>query len=366
MKQTKPQVPGLDGAFYTVALPGQRNLAHNGHMLVNQRGITSYSASGSFLVDRFPCYVNSAGSFSAGTGVGAYTPPAGFTKLLAYQVTATASVSSTSYAIIQQSLEGLNIQHLGWGQSWARPVVVSFWAACTVPGTYCLVLRNATTTYSYTANFTLADTGWHLITILVPGCTTGTWLTDSSSVLSATITLVCGSTYQAPVTGAWQAGNYIGSAAMTQLCLYNSAVFAFTGFQIEAGTYNTPFEFRFYDDELRHCQRYLAMWGGENLYDSVGISGFALNTTTAQVYVPLFTPMRAIPSSPTYSAVGDWGIQYYTGAVTPCNSITLAAPTSKVVKLQIASASAVLTAGAYVSLIGYNTNNARLYVSAEI
>ena len=108
------------------------------------------------------------------------------------------------------------------------------------------------------------------------------------------------------------------------------------------------------------------VFGGEATYDSVGIGGFALNTTTAQIYVPFLTPMRAAPSAPTYSAVGDWGMQYYTGAVTACNSITTALSTTKNFKLQTASASAVLTSGAYVSFIANNTASARLYFSSEI
>jgi len=65
-----------------------------------------------------------------------------------------------------------------------------------------------------------------------------------------------GSTYSGTVTGAWQAGGYLGATGAVSITNTSSATFYLTGVQLEKGSTATAFDYRDYGRELQMCQRY--------------------------------------------------------------------------------------------------------------
>jgi hypothetical protein len=70
-----------------------------------------------------------------------------------------------------------------------------------------------------------------------------------------TIALAAGSTYQ--TTGsAWQAGNFMATAAQTQLFSTANATANLTGVKLEIGSVATPFSRLPFQQEMARCQRH--------------------------------------------------------------------------------------------------------------
>jgi hypothetical protein len=76
------------------------------------------------------------------------------------------------------------------------------------------------------------------------------------------------------------------------------------GVQLEAGSFATPFirAATTLQGELAACQRYYQRFGGLNTYQSFGL-GFADQTTTAIIQVPLPVTMRVAPTSVDFSSL---------------------------------------------------------------
>jgi hypothetical protein len=127
-----------------------------------------------------------------------------------------------------------------------------------VAGTYAISLRNNIASVSYVTNFVIpVASNWIYVSITVPGCTTGTWLTDTNCGVQLGIH-VNGSTsgVSTSSTDSWIGGNFINSTTQSNLGLTPNAMFSITGVQLEKGSLVTPFEWRPRDVELSMCRRY--------------------------------------------------------------------------------------------------------------
>jgi len=130
---------------------------------------------------------------------------------------------------------------------------------------------------------------------------------------------VGGSFGTAALTTAWQrftytatipsiSGKTVGSSSFLSIGFSFPTTTAFTidlwGVQLEAGSGATPFvrAATTLQGELAACQRYYQRFGGLNTYQSFGL-GFADQTTTAIIQVPLPVTMRVAPTSVDFSSL---------------------------------------------------------------
>jgi hypothetical protein len=193
---------------------------------------------------------------------------------------------------VYQAIEGSNISDLAWGTSVAQPVTLSFYVLCSVTGTFGVAFRNSAANRSYVASYTVsAANTWQLVTVTIPGDTSGTWLTTNGVGIYVSFALGVGSTFQTSA-GSWQAGNVFAVTGQVNLCTTSGAVFQYTGVQLEKGSVATPFEFRSIGTELGLCQRYYAL-------DDFGTTQYgrdvaASRPSTVGVYFPV--SMRTSPT----------------------------------------------------------------------
>jgi hypothetical protein len=309
---TSPDVDSkLNGLVYPDASSmGFRNRTINGDMRIDQRNAgASFSPSNSgnveYSVDRF-------GGARPSSGV-AFTlqqttdAPAGFVNSLRVTVPTGATPSGTQLSFVAQPIEGLNVSDLGWGSANAQTVTLSFWVKSSVTGSFPIVLVNSGTVRAYGATYTInAANTWEQKTVVVPGDTSGTWLTNNGVGIQVNWGLG-GAGASRTVTTGWQTTSSPGSsvgviAGTVNLVATTGATWQITGVQLEAGTVASPFERRDYGRELMMCQRYFQKLGGV----AGEIYGCGYITSSGFLSFPItFPTMRA---SPTGAVVGTWAV----------------------------------------------------------
>ena len=196
-----------------------------------------------------------------------------------------------------QRMEGFRTARLGWGTSGAMPITIGFWVfSAARAGMAAGSIRNPAGDRSYVFTYTInAVNTWEYKSITIPGDVTGTWLKDNSVGIQIFFAMVAGTNFQAPVAGAWQAGNYFSVAGALNFVTSTSDVFRITGVTMLPGTMTiTPAQsaltIRPFPIEQLVCQRYLQ---GLN---SNGYTGFAVSTNTGRFGVSIAPMMRATPT----------------------------------------------------------------------
>ena len=244
--------------------PALRNLAIGGDFTTNpwQRGSTFTSVpNATFVADRYRWTQTGAGVIDLTKTADAPTiAQAGmFTQhcLDIAVTTADASIAATDQYHIRQGIEGLNAAFLGFGQSNARPITISFWVKSTKIGTFWIAVRNNNGDRSYVTSYAIntADT-WEYKQVTIPGDTTGTWLYDNGVGLFVTWVLTVGSNFIS-TANTWLAGNFMagGTPANAMDTIGNRFKLALA--QIEEGVGASPFEALPQDVVLDRCRRYL-------------------------------------------------------------------------------------------------------------
>ncbi len=236
----------------------RKNAIINGDFNVWQRG-TSFAAvaSGAYTADRW--VYGKLGSSAAHTVSRSTDVPtvAQAGRLYNYSIlidctTADAAVAIGDVIAFQQSVEGYN-----WLPLAQRALILSFWVKATKTGTYCVAFRNSGADRSYVGEYTVDTTAtWEKKTIAVSASpSAGTWEYATGVGITIGFALICGTTFQT-TAGAWQTGNFLGTANQVNACDNVANDFRITGVQLEVGSAATEFEYRTYADELKLCQRY--------------------------------------------------------------------------------------------------------------
>jgi len=271
------------------------NMIQNGDMAVSQRATSLTSQTGTFYcVDRFKIIESADAVFSAAQSS---TSPEGFNNSLKIDTTtADSSLSSTQYASIVQNQEGLNLQHLNWGTSNAKPLTVSFHVRSNVTGTYCLLMvaKDATVKYqSQTYTIDSANT-WEKKVLTYIGETTTAIPDDNTNSLWIEFCLGSGTGYTSGgATGqAWSSDGtkYFGGQGVNIMASTDNE-FLLTGVQMEVGRVATPFKYESFGDNLARCQRY---------YSKVQYSNWSGRVSSGNAYYihdGFRQTMRAAPSA---------------------------------------------------------------------
>ena len=302
--------------FGSNPIPGaSKNLIHNGAMTVNQHGST---ASGANNLDRFKSTWYDLSSVAVATVTKDADSPAGFGSSMKFDVTTQDTSFAGAYYLVQQYIEGQNLQHLNYGTSDALTTTFSFWFKTTVTGIYSAFLTTRPTDVSYIREFTVESSNtWEFFQVTFPG-NTGAVIADSAAAA-----LGLGITFASSVlTGAvdqWQAGNDVGgSTNQVNGVSSTSNNILTTGWMLEVGETATDFPHKSYGDELLTCQRYFEVHNfnsvaGEmvslcNLWDDEFGAGI-INYTEKRV-----TPTIAVTAVGTFDIVPGNGASLLTPA----------------------------------------------------
>jgi hypothetical protein len=263
--------------------PNFRNIVINGDMQVAQRNtsVASITTDGYYTLDRFNFIPSSMGTWTMSQSTDVPTGE-GFAKSLKLDcTTADASPSAGDLLVLQQKLEGQNLQYLKKGTANALSLTASFWVKSTKTGTFICELADEDNTRSVSGTYTVITTNtWEKKTITFPADATGAFGNDSGPSLQLNFWLGAGTTYTSgtlqttwgTLTSANRAVGQVNIADSTSNDWY------VTGVQLEAGTSATDFEFMPFDIDLVRCQRYY-----QNSFNTGNIPGTSTSATDAMV-----------------------------------------------------------------------------------
>ena len=275
-----------DGSLQTtVGYTGFRNRIINGGFLIDQRNSgasTTPTVDATYTLDRWQVSLSQASKFSIQQNAGSVTPPTGYKNYAGITSLSAYAVLATDYFMLNQPVEGLNVWDLGWGAAGAAPVTLSFWVRSSLTGTFGGAVQNSAQNRSYPYSYTINSANtWEFKTIVIPGDTTGTWLTTNGVGLFVRFALGVGANFSG-TAGAWAGSQLFSVTGATSIVGTSGATFYVTGVQLERGSTATPFEFRQFGTELMLCQRYYSISGMDwQNYISVGYSGLG------SIYLPV-------------------------------------------------------------------------------
>jgi hypothetical protein len=252
---TDPVINSLNGG----QLAGMRNRIINGDMRIDQRnsGANYSSPAGAIsinLIDRWQWNKNTA-ALVCNFGQQASTVP-GFKFGAKYQISTAATPATSESNSLIHKIEGFNVSDLAWGTTAAKTCTLSFWFFSAITtGLFGGSIRNGGSDRSYPFTFTIPTAAtWTYVSIVIPGDTTGTWITDTGIGINIAFDMGSGASTKT-TAGAWAAGNFLGATGTVIPCTVAQTV-SVTGVQFELGSVATPFEQRPYGLELGLCQRY--------------------------------------------------------------------------------------------------------------
>ena len=244
-----------------------RNVIINGAMNVAQRGTSSTGVGGSdgyFVCDRWKfAQATNAGRLTMTQDSSVPTGEGFANSMKLACTTADTSIGADEAALIQQSIEGQNLQVFSKGTSNAKPFTISFYVKGNAPATYTVELHDNDNTRYNSQEFSVT-TDWTKVTKTFVADTTGAFDDDTAASLKLQIWLHAGSTY----TGGTHTDNVWHTTSNqrvgdSQTSFYDSTdrTFFITGVQLEVGQSATEFEHEPFERALLKCQRYYQVYG---------------------------------------------------------------------------------------------------------
>ena len=266
-----------------------KNKLINADFNINQRAFTSTTTSGTFGFDRWYLQATDGTStYSAQTFTAGTAPVAGYESTNFARLVSTGQTAANAQTTLRQKIEDV--------RTFAnQTITLSFWAKAST-GTPSIA---AELVQDFGSGGSTAVTG----TIASKQTISSSW---ARYTFTASVPSISGKT--------------IGTGSNLQVILWTSAGSDFNartgtlgiqsvtidiwGVQLEAGSTATVFQTATgtLQGELAACQRYYFRSGGLNLYQIFG-SGYADQTTTAQIMCPLPVTMRAVPTSLDFSTL---------------------------------------------------------------
>ena len=278
-----------------------KNIIINGDMSIAQRGTSasSIASNGYHSCDRWRYAESSSAVVTISQATDVPTGQ-GFAKSFKVDcTTADASLGAAEYVLLQQKIEGQNLQYLKKGTSSAESLTLSFWVKSTKTGTFIAMLYDRDNTRQIAKSYTVssADT-WEKKTITFAGDTSGTLDNDNASSLELWLWLGVGSDYSSGTLATSWETETAANQAVGQVNAVDSTSnnFLITGIQLEAGTTASDFEFLPYDVNLRRCQRYFQTYplDGDQDYPICNMANW--NGSTYYGKFDFIVPFRTAPS----------------------------------------------------------------------
>ena len=283
----------------------ERNLVHNGAMLVSQRGSSAITLSGlTPNIDRFTAFKSNDGTQTVEQSTDG---PEGFkNSLKVTNTSADSSVASGDRVAIIYRCEGQHISHLEWGTANAKTCTLSFYVKSSITGTHGGAFGNGSDNRAYPFTYTIssADT-WERKSITVAGDTTRTSAIDNTRSLQVCWGLGVGTTNSGSA-GAWEAADRnSATGATTGFLTTLNATWFLTGVQLEIGQNATAFEHEPFAETLAKCGRYYQLIASGT--NKAIATGPEFNNSTAQLSIDY--PLGAMRDAATIDQVN--GGDYY-------------------------------------------------------
>ena len=301
-----------------------RNFLINGDFMVAQRATStsSITSSGYHTVDRWHTDLFSLGTWTQSretdvpSGVGTDVQ---FEYSLKMLNTATDnSPASNNYCILQQHIEGQNLQSIGKGTNNARPLVLSFWVKGNVVGRYNVSLRDQDNTRFCTRPYTIKKNAtWQQVVVKFPADNTGTLGADNNKSLTVEFWLGAGSNFSSGsgYVEDWTTDGTTRAAGNVNVAAKSGGYFFIAGVQLELGEKNTVFEHLPYDINLDRCYRYYQKY----------TFGCSTSKVTSSTTAPMFLNFKKTTrANPTVTVTFGNGNKVGTGPVTFSNTIVSA------------------------------------------
>ena len=334
---------------------GRRNIFVNGSMQIAQRAtqVTGQTSSGYKTCDRWRINISSLGTWTIDQSTDA--PPGFANSLKLTCTTADASPGTSDNVIVQQRLEGHDLQCLSWGTGSAKDFTISFYVKSSRTGDATFTVLNTDNgniMVSFPYSITKQNT-WEYKTITVPAYTAGAFDDDPNRSMQIEWWLNSGSQY----TGAGTHQTQWAALSQTERNASNLAIgrevndtWQLAGVQMEIGRNATDFEHRSYGEELSLCQRYygkIRLSSQEWIYNESSTASH----TWWMGYIPF--SMRANPNIDSTDLTGGIGISGLSGTV---SSISPATPgdTPGRVSMRVTMSSNSGTARAMYHTDGWN------------
>jgi len=299
-----------------------RNIIINGDMSIAQRGTSTASITGNgyHTIDRMFLGCSSAGTWTQSQDTTVPTGQ-GFVKSLKMDnTTADGSLSAGDNCILQQKIEGQNLQYLKKGTSSAESLTVSFWVYATKTGTNICELYDADNTRQISQAYTISSSNtWEKKELTFAGDTTGAFGNDNAVSLTLLFWLAAGSNFTSgTLNTSWNsATNTNRAVGQVNHADSTSNNFYITGIQMEAGTSASDFEFLPFDVNLQRCQRYFEKTYNVDVAPGTTtdtglqwLSGFSDSGSNISFISSLKVEKRASPTVTGYSRTGtsgQWG-----------------------------------------------------------
>ena len=296
-----------------------KNLIINGAMLVAQRGTNATILSGfdsttnSYIADRFLASGNGSPQNRADLKHVSSGGPTGFPNFIRYDVTtAETAVAAGESSIIQQRIEGFNLQSIQ-ASSGIVALTLQFYMRSPKTGTHCVYLSTQNTR-NIVKEFTVASADtWEKHTVSFIADTSGGTVSNAATeFLRVGWPIIAGTTYQG-TADAWTASNIFATSNQQNLADNTANNIDITGVQLEVGSVATDFEHEDIGETLRKCLRYLLGYGDVTtpLAPQTGPASVRGGATIFDGTLVHPVPMRA---TPTQSGDLDWMQGVFQGA----------------------------------------------------
>lgn len=277
---------------------GRRNIIINGAMQIAQRATSSTglgSASGYFTLDRFYMVENDASDGRFTMSQSAVTDLEGFSNALKIDcTTADTSIAAGEALIIQQNIEGFNVQQLKSTSTTTKAITLSFYAKSNASRAIASELRFSNGTNRQASKLHTIGTSWARYTFTVPAASSIQIDNDNSNEMQVNFWLHGGTNFTSgTLSSTFEASNNANRAAgIGSIFASTDNEIEITGIQLEVGDSATEFEHRSFGEELVLCQRYFIE--DDTVYRAYLNASGDTGSRGCNFYFP--TTMRAVPS----------------------------------------------------------------------
>jgi hypothetical protein len=328
------------------------------------------ASAGYFTLDRWK--ISTAASAGRLTMTQTADGPSGFANCLKLDcTTADTSVAAGENLVLQQRLEGQDLQQIKKGTSDAESITVSFYVKANAVFTFGCELFDQDNNRQITKLFA-TTTDWVRHELTFPADTTGAFGDDNARSLDIQFLLHAGSNLTSGTLNTSSFASTTDANRAVGISSFYSSTdnnFFITGVQMEIGSQATNFEHRSFGEELALCQRYCQRFPAQDQADAGDFSfmcmGYNATTTEQEASFPLPVTMRIEPTG-TFS--GNWRVLHAATATAVSSGPALADAgcTNSALLISSTVGSTALTVGQASGLGQDDDVDAHLILTAEL